>query len=39
MTAARQVRSGFDGPWSHTPLRFDNSYYKARNGDACPIIS
>jgi hypothetical protein len=25
-----QVRSGFDGPWSHNPLRFDNSYYKAR---------
>jgi len=23
-----QVRSGFDGPWTHTPLRFDNSYYK-----------
>ncbi len=22
------TRSGFDGPWSHTPLRFDNSYFK-----------
>eukprot|EP01094_Clydonella_sp_ATCC50884_P026444 TRINITY_DN7252_c0_g1_i2.p1 TRINITY_DN7252_c0_g1~~TRINITY_DN7252_c0_g1_i2.p1 ORF type:complete len:194 (-),score=24.37 TRINITY_DN7252_c0_g1_i2:179-760(-) len=21
-------RSGFDGPWTHEPLRFDNSYYK-----------
>lgn len=23
-----EVRSGFDGPWSHNPLKFDNSYFK-----------
>lgn len=22
------VRSGFDGPWTHNPLRFDNAYFK-----------
>ena len=38
--AVAAARAAFDhGPWSHTPLRIDNSYYKARNGDACPIIS
>jgi catalase (peroxidase I) len=21
------VRSGFDGPWTHNPLKFDNSYF------------
>lgn len=24
---AHQVRSGFDGPWTHNPLTFDNSYF------------
>lgn len=23
-----QTRSGFDGPWTHDPLKFDNSYFK-----------
>jgi urate oxidase len=23
-----KVRSGFDGPWTHDPLKFDNSYFK-----------
>jgi len=23
-----KVRSGFDGPWTHHPLKFDNSYFK-----------
>lgn len=23
-----KVRSGFDGPWTHNPLDFDNSYFK-----------
>ncbi len=23
-----EVRSGFDGPWTHKPLVFDNEYYK-----------
>ena len=23
-----QVRSGYDGPWTHGPLKFDNQYYK-----------
>jgi len=22
------ARSGFDGPWTHNPLKFDNTYYK-----------
>lgn len=25
---AHEERSGFDGPWTHNPLVFDNSYYK-----------
>lgn len=23
-----RVRSGFDGPWTHNPLRFDNAYFR-----------
>merc|ERR1719235_860497 len=23
-----KVRSGYDGPWTRTPLRFDNTFYK-----------
>ena len=23
-----QTRSGFDGPWTQDPLKFDNSYFK-----------
>jgi len=23
-----KTRSGFDGPWTHEPLKFDNSYFK-----------
>uniref|UniRef100_A0A7S0VVP9 Plant heme peroxidase family profile domain-containing protein n=1 Tax=Hemiselmis tepida TaxID=464990 RepID=A0A7S0VVP9_9CRYP len=23
-----EVRSGFDGPWTHNPLKFDNSYFR-----------
>ena len=23
-------RSGFDGPWTEEPLKFDNTYFKAR---------
>ena len=23
-----KVRSGFDGPWTDNPLKFDNSYFK-----------
>ncbi len=29
LTAWRvKVRSGFDGPWTTQPLRFDNEYFK-----------
>merc|ERR1711935_952888 len=27
MGRCHKVRSGFDGPWTRNPLRFDNSYY------------
>mmetsp|Transcript_10316 Transcript_10316/g.23581 ORF Transcript_10316/g.23581 Transcript_10316/m.23581 type:complete len:426 (-) Transcript_10316:1483-2760(-) len=23
-----EIRSGYDGPWTHTPLKFNNDYYK-----------
>ena len=26
------VRSGFDGPWTNNPLRFDNNYFKVLMG-------
>lgn len=26
--SCHQTRSGFDGPWTHDPLKFDNSYFK-----------
>jgi len=26
--SCHQTRSGFDGPWTHEPLKFDNSYFR-----------
>ena len=26
--SCHRLRSGFDGPWTHNPLRFDNEYFK-----------
>ena len=26
--SCHKTRSGFDGPWTHDPLKFDNSYFK-----------
>jgi len=28
MGSCHKTRSGFDGPWTHQPLKFDNSYFK-----------
>jgi hypothetical protein len=33
-----EVRSGFDGPWTHTPLKFDNSYYQLLMVGAPPLL-
>jgi hypothetical protein len=26
--SCHRLRSGFDGPWTHNPLKFDNEYFK-----------